>query len=161
MKKLSSTEILRRLAAYCSRGEKCKADVRKKMDTWNVSPEEQNKILVYLQKEKFLDEERYCRAFVNDKVRFAKWGVRKINFELKKKHLPNDLIEKTLREVNPEENAKSLHILLAQKKKSLKGINEFEIRQKLIRFAAGRGFSFDEIEKALTDLSQKNLSDGF
>lgn len=37
-----------------------------------------NRIIDRLVVEKFIDEERYCRAFVNDKFRFAKWGKMKI-----------------------------------------------------------------------------------
>jgi len=122
------------------------------MDAWEISYEEQNKIIQQLQKEKFLDEERYCKAFVNDKTRYNHWGIYKIRFELKKKHIPESFIRDALENIDSEENLERLRLLIEQKKKSVKGKSEWEIRQKLLRFAAGRGFSQTEIETVLGEL---------
>lgn len=149
MKQLTYNEALYRLAAYCSHAERCVSDIRKKMDTWAIDKEDQKKILNHLRKEKFLDEERYCRAFVRDKTRFGKWGIYKIRFELKKKQISDELIDEALKEIDSDENRDMLIQLLNQKKKSIKGKNDFEITQKLMRFAAGRGFSQEEILQAL------------
>jgi len=149
MNKLSHEQALHRLAAYCSRSERCIWDVSRKMDEWEIPAEQQNRIVQHLQKEKFLDEERYCKAFVNDKSRYNRWGVQKIRFELRKKQLPESLIREALKNIDPEENSERLRLLIERKKKSVKGKNEWEVRQKLLRFAASRGFSLEEIEKEL------------
>jgi len=152
MNNLSYEQALRRLAAYCSRAERCVWDVRRKMDAWEIPAEQQNQIIRQLQKNKFLDEERYCKAFVNDKSKYNRWGIYKIKFELRRKQIPEALIREALKNLNPEENRERLRLLIEQKKKLVKGKSEFEIRQKLLRFAASRGFSQEEIEKVL----QKN-----
>ena len=151
MNKLEMTyeQALHRLAAYCSRAERCVWDIRQKMDAWEISGEQQNQIIQRLRKEKFLDEERYCRAFVNDKTKYNGWGIYKIRFELKKKHISESMIRDALKNLDPEENRARLRLLIEQKKKSVNGKNEWEIRQKLLRFAAGRGFSQEEIEAVL------------
>jgi len=149
MNKLTYEQALHRLAAYCSRAERCSWDICRKMDEWEIPSEQQSKIIQHLQKENFLNEERYCKAFVNDKSRYNRWGIHKIRFELRKKQLPEPLISKALKNINPEENHERLRLLIEQKKKSVKGKNEWEIRQKLLRFAAGRGFSQEETERAL------------
>ena len=150
MNNLSYEQALHRLATYCSRAERCISDVRRKMDDWEIPADQQNQIIRQLQKEKFLDEERYCKAFVNDKSRYNRWGIYKIRYELRKKQLPETLIREALKNLNPEENLERLRLLIEQKKKSVKGKNDFEIRQKLLRFAASRGFSQEEIEKVMS-----------
>jgi len=142
-------QALHRLAAYCSRAERCCCDIRRKMDEWKIPVEQQNQLLHQLQKEKFIDEERYCKAFVNDKSQYNRWGIHKIRFELKKRQLPEPFVQEALRGIDPEENRERLRLLIEQKKKTVKGKNEWEIRQKLLRFAASRGFSLDEIEGEL------------
>ncbi|MDR1371375.1 MAG: RecX family transcriptional regulator [Dysgonamonadaceae bacterium] len=149
----SSGEALHLLAAYCSRAERCISDVKKKLIQWEVSDTDQNDILKRLQEEKFLEETRFCRAFVNDKSKYNKWGVYKIRFELKKKHIPENIIREALGNIIPDENDERLLQLLQTKQKSVKGNDEFEIRQKLMRFAAGRGFSPEEIEKVMENFS--------
>jgi regulatory protein len=143
-------QALNKLANYCSRTERCVFDVRKKLDDWEIAKDEQVDIIRRLQQEKFLDEGRYCRAFVNDKAKYAHWGAFKIKYELKKKQIPENLIRESLENLDPEENREQLRQLIDRKRKSVKGKNEFEIRQKLIRFAVGRGFSPEEAEKVLS-----------
>lgn len=153
MKQPSYEQALHRLASYCSHAERCTYDIRKKLDLWEISINDQTKIIHRLQKEKFLDDSRYCRAFVNDKSKFSKWGAQKIKFALLKKNISASLINEALQEINPAESREQLYSLLKKKKDSVKGKNEYEIRQKLIRFAMGRGFHMEDIEAVLSGLT--------
>ena len=146
MNKLSYEQALHRLAVYCSRCERCVWEVQQKMDAWEIPADQQNQIIQRLQSEKFIDEERYCKAFVNDKAKYNRWGVHKIRFELRKKQISETLIQEALNNLNPEENRERLRLLIEQKKKTVKGKNEWDIRQKLLRFAASRGFSQEDSE---------------
>jgi regulatory protein len=58
----------------------------------------------------------------------------------------------SLESLDPDESREQLRQLIEQKKKSVKGKDEFEIRQKLMRFAVGRGFSMEAVEKALSPI---------
>ena len=146
---ITCEQALNKAADYCGRSERCISDVRKKLDAWEIAKDEQDKIIRRLQQEKFLDESRYCRAFVNDKSKHARWGAFKIKYELKKKQIPEDLIRESLENLSPEENREQLRQLIDGKRKSVKGKDEFEIRGKLIRFAVGRGYSPEEVEAVL------------
>ena len=149
MSTLSDEQALRRLAAYCSRSERCIEEVCRKMNLWEIPADSQNRIVQQLLQEKFLDEERYCKAFVNDKAKYNRWGIGKIRFELRKKQIPEPVIREALKNLDPEESRERLRVLIEQKKKSIKGKNDYDIRQKLLRFAASRGFSQEEIESVL------------
>ena len=145
MKQLSEAEALHKSATYCSLADRCIDDVRKKLTRWEIELPIQNRIIQHLIQERFLDEERFCRSFVNDKIKFNKWGINKIKFELRKRNIPDNLIQSALNSINPKENRERLLQLLIVKKKSVKGKDDFEIQQKLMRFAAGRGFAIDDI----------------
>jgi regulatory protein len=146
---ITCEQALNKLADYCGRSERCIFDVRKKLAAWEIPKEEQEKIILQLQKEKFLDERRYCKAFVNDKSKYARWGAFKIKYELMKKQIPEALIREFLKNIDPEENCEQLRRLIDEKRKSTKGKTETEIRGKLIRFAVGRGFSLEEVVRVL------------
>ncbi|GHV12322.1 regulatory protein RecX [Bacteroidia bacterium] len=149
MKQVNFELALHRLAAYCSRAERCVYDIRQKMTLWELSENDQKKILQSLQSEKFLDEQRFCRAFVNDKSKFSHWGAYKIKYALKNKQIPTELIDEALQIIDPQANREQLRQLLEKKRKTVKGANDYEIQAKLMRFAAGRGFSPDDIEAVL------------
>jgi regulatory protein len=149
MKQMTYEQALNRLATYCSRAERCRADISRKMDLWEISEVEQKKIIQYLLQEKFLDESRYCRAFVNDKLKYNRWGIYKIKYELAKKQVPEPLILEALENIDPKENLRQLSSLIEHKRKSVKGKSDFEIRQKLMRFASARGYSQQDIKFVL------------
>ena len=152
MKQLSAEEALYRLAAFCSSSERCLQDVRKKLVLWEIPEIRHEEIINRLQKEHFLDEERFCRAFVNDKIKFNHWGVNKVKYELMRKGIPEKIINEVLETINEEENRSLLIRLLAKKHQSIKAKNEYDARNKLVRFAAGRGFTLNEINYCMKKL---------
>ena len=139
MKPISPAEALNKAAAYCTLCERCISEVSKKLTTWGVSPAEQQRIIDRLQDEGFINEERYCRAFVNDKLRFNRWGRVKIRAALYEKQLPREYIAQAIEEIDEEEYMQTLHDRVATKQRELKN-EDFATKQKIIRFAASRGF---------------------
>lgn len=139
MKPISPAEALNKAAAYCTLCERCISEVSKKLTTWGVPPAEQQRIIDRLQDEGFINEERYCRAFVNDKLRFNRWGRVKIRAALYEKRLPREYIAHAIEDIDEEEYMQTLHDLVATKQRELKN-EDFATKQKIIRFAASRGF---------------------
>lgn len=138
--KKNAEQALHLLAAYCSRAERCEQDLRKKMKTWEIPDDEQKKIIERLVKEKFLNEERFCRSFVNDKFKYNKWGTNKIVFELRKKNIPESVYKSVLEDLELTDVKEQLTLILKQKNKTIKYKDNYDRKTKLIRFAIGRGF---------------------
>lgn len=155
MKQLNEIEMLHRAAAYCSTAERCIQDVEKKIKAAGLSPEENDRILSRLLKERFIDENRFARYFVNDKLRFNKWGRIKINYELQKKGIPSSIRQEALETIDENEYEQTLYSLLKSKKGSTKGKDERDIYLKLVRFASGRGF-----EGSIISLCLRRLCNG-
>ncbi|MDR2843625.1 MAG: RecX family transcriptional regulator [Candidatus Symbiothrix sp.] len=149
MSTITPQQALHRLAALCSRGECCIYDLRRKMIRWELSETVQQQIIRQLQKEQFLNEQRFCMAYVKDKSKYNRWGINKIRYELKKKQIADALINEALSAIDPQDNREQLRQLLESKRKSVKGNSAYEINQKLVRFAVGRGFSYDDIAAIL------------
>lgn len=85
MKELSEMEVLHRCAAYCSAAERCVQDVKRKMKNAGLPEEACGRLLARLQEGKYIDEERYARSFVNDKLRFTSGGVPRFCMSCRKK----------------------------------------------------------------------------
>ena len=149
MNTITEEEALNRMAAYCSTAEHCKAEVNEKLQKWGLPYEVINRIIDRLVVEKFIDEERYCRAFVNDKFRFAKWGKMKIAQGLYMKKIPSDVAWRHLNEIDEEEYLSILRDLLASKRKSIHAKDDYELNGKLMRFAVSRGFELKDIRRCI------------
>jgi len=146
---LTYDEAIHRAAAYCSASEKCASDVSEKLSSWGVSSAENANIVAYLTKENFLNEERFVRAFVNDKFRFNKWGKIKIAYALRAKNISAEMIQAALENFDENEYFDILTELLKLKAQGLKYKDEYDKRAKLFRFAQSRGFESREIQKIL------------
>ncbi len=145
MKEYTENELKFKAEAYCSSAEHCSAEVEAKLQAWGADAEVTERIVAHLRKERYLDDTRFCKAFVRDKYRFTRWGRMKIVQALRMKHLPSDAIQAGLEEIDEEEYSNGLKELLRQKARSVTGKNEYERSAKLIRFAVGRGFAMDEV----------------
>ena len=137
------------LTALCAQAEHCQYEMLEKMRRWELSEEAQARVMSKLIKERYIDDERYAHAFVKDKIRYNKWGRRKVEQALWQKRVDEDIRKRVLNDVNDDEYLSVLRPLLKQKRKTIKAKNDYELNQKLMRFAVGRGFTFDIIRQCI------------
>ncbi len=156
----SEKEAYLTLAALCAQAEHCQWEMLEKMRRWEVPEETQARVMQRLVKERYVDDERYAQAFVKDKIRYNKWGRRKVDQALWQKHIDEDIRKRVLDEVDDEEYLGVLRPLLKQKRKSTKANSDYELNQKLMRFAMGRGFTFDIIRQCI-DVEEEPEEDDF
>ena len=88
---LTEQEAFLRLATLCAQAEHCEKEMRDKMKRWELDETTQDKIIERLTKERYIDDERYARAFVKDKIRYNKWGRRKVEQALWLKRINQDV----------------------------------------------------------------------
>ena len=145
---MTGQQAYQKLTALCARSEHCQQEMLEKMRQWGVSAEEQAQVMERLVSERYVDDERFARAFVNDKVRYNKWGRRKVEQALWMKHIDKEIATRVLDNVADEEYLATLRPMLKQKRKALGDIGPQE-RVKLIKFALSRGFTMDIIRQCI------------
>lgn len=129
-----------RLATLCAHSEHAEGDLRKKLHDWCIAASDANAIIERLKQERYLDNERYARAYCRDKLRFNGWGRIKIAFMLKSKGLGQEIIDAALQEIDDDQYATVLNDALAAKAKTLVDKTPEQQRASLLRFASSRGF---------------------
>lgn len=149
MKVKTEQEAYLQLAAICAQAEHCEQEMRDKMKRWEIDAATQDSIIARLVKERYIDNERYARAFVKDKIRYNKWGRRKVQQALWMKRISDDIQQKVFDEIEDKEYLDVLIPLLKQKRKSTKANSDYELNQKLVRFALSRGFDFGIIRQCM------------
>lgn len=159
MKEITEQGAYLQLAQLCARSEHCQYELTEKMRRWGLSDEAQARVMARLTNERYVDDERYARAFVRDKITYNKWGCRKVEQALWQKHIDEQIREQVLGEIDDKEYLSVLIPLLKQKRKSTKADNEYELNQKLVRFALGRGFTFDLIKQCLHVGEEENYDE--
>ena len=134
---LLKAEWLDKAEGYCARSEHCAADVRRKLYEWGTPADFSDEIVEKLYERDFLNDARFCSAYVHDKVEYQSWGRMKIQAGLRALSLPEKDIREALEGIDEAVYRKNLRTLIA----SRRGDSE----EKRMRFLLQRGFSFDEI----------------
>lgn len=144
---MEKNKALSKCMQMCSKKEYCITDIRTKLETWELPPDDIDEIIARLIEEKFLDEKRYVQAFVNDKFRFNKWGRNKIKYMLKQKYVPRSLIIEGLQTINQNDYMELLKQLVNDKKRKVTGNSDYERNGKVVNYLVSRGFETDLIFK--------------
>lgn len=154
MMEMTEEKALSRLAALCSRGEHSAGEMDEKMRRWGLDEDARGRVVQYLVSHKYVDDERFARAFVRDKLEYNGWGRRKLEQALWQKRVAQDIIDRVLDDTAPEDFTEKLRPLLAAKRRTVKAKDSRELTAKLIRFAMGRGFSYEQIRECLDDADE-------
>lgn len=145
-------EALIKAAAYCAYQERTQQEVRTKLYTYGLEPDDVEEIIVRLGQEKMLDEERYAQAYVRGKYGLKKWGRRKIVQGLKAKGISEYCIKQGLKEIDYDVYEQNLQQLLEKKNATEKEKNPFARRQKLSYYLMSKGYESDLVQDALKKL---------
>lgn len=152
---------LESLMLSCAKAERSISDVRRSLYRWRLAPADMPAIIDRLVKEGFVDEHRYARSYVREKLNLGNWGRKKIEAGLKTKGIPADIIAEAMEQFEPEQQTEKLEQMLARRydKEREKAKNSYELRTKLIRWAMGRGYDYEETQRILTKITGKDDED--
>ena len=137
--------VLQKIRYFCSYQERCIREVEQKLKEWAVQQKKITVLINQLQREGYLNEERFAKSFTSGKYRINRWGRQKIEFELQKRGIPELMIQEGLLEIGEEDYRKTLKEMIVRKKNEIKPGAEVNIREKIINFAYGKGFEIDLI----------------
>ena len=144
-------KILDNLRRQCSRREYCVFDVLAKAEkALDGDKEKAMQVVESLLKDKYVDDLRYACAYAREKSSISGWGEVKIRYMLSAKRISKDVISQALEDIDQQRATSRLEKLLENKYRTLKDDPQWKI--KLLRFALGRGYSYDEVNEVLKSL---------
>jgi regulatory protein len=149
-KVISEKQAYSRMARLCSQKEYCSYDISQKLYRLNLNAEDIERVVNRLIKENFINDERYTRSYIGDKIKFNKWGRIKIELSFRKNKI---------QEMPEAETTNSLEYVLEKKWKTVKGASINERKNKLIRYALGRGFEMSDILSCLQKMDIDSIDE--
>lgn len=145
-------KILGRLERQCARTEYCSPDILKKAasllegDTAAAA-----EVLESLKSNGFVDDTRYASAFAREKSSITGWGPLKIRFALSAKHIPSEIIDRALEEIDGDRAEQKLRRLMEAKWKSLSGDETAKL--KLLKYALSRGYDYSLVRRIAEEIT--------
>lgn len=147
---LNEEQVFDKLLRYCDYQERCRFDIYKKCHLLGVTEKEAQKNYIdKLEESGYLNEKRFVKAFVNGKFHIKKWGIKRIERELKIRKISEDLFKGLLDDLFDESYKTRFEEIANRKWESLKAKSIFEKKAKLFRFLYGRGYESTMISEFL------------
>lgn len=131
-----------KMAKYCSGTERAPYQVLQKLTKWELDESEAQQILAELIAEEFVNEERFVKAYCNDKFSFNQWGKIRIKQELYRLRIADEVIQTGLNYIDPEKYEDTMLNLAMRKWNSLKDENWIR-KQKTTAYLVNKGFEID------------------
>ncbi len=148
------SEIYSRATKYCAAQERCVKQVSNKLFEWKVGSDDADQIIDQLQKENYINEERFVKEYAISKFHINKWGRIKIANELRRFMLSEENIWLGTQEINSEEYMDTLTKLLATKSRGIKEKNKYLAQRKVANFAISKGFEAGLVWETIRDMKK-------
>ncbi len=133
-------QILSRMERYCAREDRSVQKIREKLYVIeDLSPKDQEEIIISLLEDNFLDDTRFVEAYIRSKINQNKWGKQKIRHGLIRHRIAEDKINRGLAEMNRETYRLNLQGLLVSKQRTTDDSTAW------IRYLLQKGYEYDEI----------------
>ena len=150
------SKILSRLENLCARREYCCSEMMEKaLNALDGDRERAEELLSSLKENGYVDDSRYAAAFAREKSSLSGWGPVKIRYALNSKRIDRSVIDAALGEVDEARAEDRLEKLLQSKWKMLQGDPQSKL--KLIKFALGRGYEYDDVRKAVEKIIDESI----
>ena len=129
----SIKEAIQKIEFFCSYQERCHEEVVVKLRSMKMNSDEIDEIMVHLIASNFLNEERFACSFARGKHRIKHWGKIRISNELKFKKISQNLINKALKEITPEEYSTTFHALAERHWETIRESDVLKKKKKLMK----------------------------
>ena len=111
-KPMTEQKALLKLTTLCTQAEHCSQEMLDKMKKWELPEDAIARNMEFLTQKKFIDDERFTRFFINDKIKYNKWGRRKVEQALWMKHIPKEISDPIFEEIEDDMYLETLLPLL-------------------------------------------------
>lgn len=145
-KKLSADDkIYNNTLRYVAMRQRTTWEVQVYLQRKSASPPLVDQILNKLSIIGMLDDEKYVESYVHDRQLLRPASRRKIISELRKKHVPGEIIERFVGDDAATETAALQAVITAKRRQA-----KYQDNQKLMEYLARQGFGYEDIKRALT-----------
>lgn len=140
-KELTESEAYARLVDLCSVGEYSTGEALERLRGWSIVGPQAYAIVQRLVDQRFIDDERFARAYVRNKITVGRWGRVKIRQSLRLKGIDREEADRILdEETDLDVYYANLAAALRSKARSMPEVLDRDCRARLLRFAVGRGY---------------------
>lgn len=153
-KPITINEARVKIQTLCSRSEQCSHEVLTRLARWGVPAAQARELLDELVDTRYVDDARFAREFVHDKLAYNGWGRIKMRAALRLKRIEESAINEAISAIDKDEYREILYRVMANKAHVTPDMETRESRLKVVRHALSRGFEMSlvmAVERQMRD----------
>ena len=139
-----SDKLYGQASRYAALRPHTSGEISRYLERKQASPTLMTEILNKLSKIGLIDDTRYVQAYIHDRQLLRPASRRKITYELRKKHIANEIIEAALGSETDNDQL-ALRSLIERKRQQTR----YQDDLKLMQYLARQGFNYGDIKEAL------------
>jgi len=141
---------------YISTKMRSKEEINKYLEKINVSEKDKTNIMEKLINIGLLNDEKYVKAFISDKILLSNYGPNKIKKELLEHNIDYEVINMELDKCDKNVFKEKLMKLLMKKVKSNHKYSKYQLKQKMMEYFINLGYTKDMINECLDEIDLKD-----
>jgi regulatory protein len=148
---------LARLLRYCLYQERSTHEVQQKLTEWECESLLAERLMEYVQAERYVDNDRFAYQYAHGKFTLKKWGRLKIIYGLKTIHrLPSQTINQALHKaIDPDDYYNMILRLTEKKWLELGKSRTLTTKGAVSRYLHQKGYEWDLITEAIQEIIGK------
>lgn len=136
--------IFRKAVRYLDYRPRSEKEIRKKLSGLDCSETEIGKVLDRLREIHLVDDEDFAERWVDERSSSKPRSRRMLQYELRKKGIPEEMIQTALENVD---DSRSAFELARGRMARWEGLEYRDFKKKLGSFLAGKGYSWDTVSR--------------
>lgn len=149
---LSLKEVIQKMEYYCAYQERCHAEVKEKLYSFQVSQDEKDQVIVHLLDNNYLNEERFASIFTQSKLHQKKWGKKRITIELKARNISAFLITKSIKEIETNDYESMFEEVSNKHWDTITEKNTLKKRKKFCDYLLRKGWESERVYEKVKEL---------
>ena len=142
-------EILVKLKRYCKYQERCKSDIKNKLNKLKITEKIKDSIINELSEKNYFDNKRFSYEYAIGKFRNNKWGKIKIRYNLKIKLIEKSIIDEALKKIPPDDYTSTFNKIANKEWSSRSKLDLNSRKRRFYKTLQNRGWEFDLINDFL------------
>jgi regulatory protein len=147
-RKSTNDKLYNQTLRYISLRSHTTWEVDRYLERKGASPSLKDEILNKLSKLQLIDDLTYAQAYIHDRLLLRPTSQRKLRYDLRKKHVSDEVVDNAMQDHAPDEHA-TLRTIIERKRQQPRYQDEIKLKQYLIR----QGFYYGDIVDVLKEMS--------
>lgn len=149
-------DVYNKVIKYISIRFRSEKEIVNYLEKLNVIEEDKNKIIDTLKENNLINDNLFCKLFINDKINLTNQGLNKIKSELLEHNISEEILDNEINNIDRDLITSKIDKYISKKASLNKKNSSFLFKQKMINELTNLGYDYSDIISSLEKINFNN-----